>query len=260
MDSYYYADPTGNITVLAKLPEGDVSLPETAALYMQAEPDAEQVGFLSAASGDADISLTMAGGEFCGNATLSAATVFCLQHGFTTDEKTVHVRVSGAEDPVPVHIKALSDACFEGSVCMPSPTDIEPVLLEYDRAQYAFVKVEFPGITHLIFHGAIDKSTAECAAPVWCEALHADALGIIFLDEAEEALTPLVYVKSGGTLFWESSCASGTTAAGAYLRWKSNGAPVRRAFQEPAGTLTVKADADGRLFLTGRVKITQKFP
>lgn len=258
MADYYYADPTGNITVLAALPAGAASLPELAEGYMRLEPDAEQVGFLSGGSDGADISLTMAGGEFCGNATLSAAAVYCMQNGFITGERTVLVGASGAEAPVPVQVTALSDACFEGTVSMPCPTGIEPIQLFYDGIPYSFVKVEFPGITHLVFCGRMEKSAAESAAPVWCKALNADALGILFLDEQTDTLTPLVYVESAGTLFWESSCASGTTAAGACLRWKNNGASVTKAFREPAGTLKIHADSDGQLFLTGRVAITHK--
>lgn len=258
MAEYYYADPTGNITVLARLPASAASLPELAEDYMRLEPDAEQVGFLSDSSEGSDISLTMAGGEFCGNATLSAAAVFCMQNGFIAGKRTVHVNVSGADALVSVQITALSDACFEGTVSMPCPTGIEPIQLFCDGIPYSFVKVEFPGITHLVFCGRMDKSIAESAASVWCKALNADALGILFLDEQADILTPLVYVESAGTLFWESSCASGTTAAGAWLRWKNNGASVTKVFREPAGTLKIHADSGGQLFLTGRVAITHK--
>ncbi|MBO5502893.1 MAG: hypothetical protein J5969_00265, partial [Lachnospiraceae bacterium] len=64
-------DPTGNITALV---EGDVPVSrqlETAARIMQLRPETEQVGFVKL-SGE-QIQLRMAGGEFCGNASMSAA-------------------------------------------------------------------------------------------------------------------------------------------------------------------------------------------
>ena len=76
---YCLLDPTGNITILAGLPVGPEQrndLPGIAASLMEKEPSAEQVGFLGPGDGNCDLSLTMAGGEFCGNATMSAAAVF----------------------------------------------------------------------------------------------------------------------------------------------------------------------------------------
>ena len=84
----------------------------------------------------------------------------------------------------------------------------------------------------------------------------ADALGILQIDLEENTLLPLVYVRKSDTLFWESSCASGTAAAGAVLRKKSG--PGSWAFLEPAGTLKIDAPADGSLLLHGRVHLAEK--
>ena len=59
---YYYADPTGNITLLAPIPSDASDISREAAMLMQAEPSAEQVGFLGSGGPDYDISLQMAGG------------------------------------------------------------------------------------------------------------------------------------------------------------------------------------------------------
>ena len=67
--NYYLLNPTGNITLLAEKKDEMASLSELPALassLMELEPSAEQVGFLSSGDADADICLTMAGGEFCG--------------------------------------------------------------------------------------------------------------------------------------------------------------------------------------------------
>ena len=105
-NSYYYADPTGNITLLAPLSSEYADKAKEAAKLMKLEPSAEQVGFLGGSREDYDISLQMAGGEFCGNAALSAAAVFCLNAGGNSNrEKTIRVSVSGAADPVSVLIR-----------------------------------------------------------------------------------------------------------------------------------------------------------
>ena len=254
---YYYADPTGNITLLAPLPSAETSLPEYAARLMALEPSAEQVGFLSAGSGDADITLQMAGGEFCGNASLSAAAVFCLWHPESSEEtRRVLVRVSGAAQPVPVLIRQTAPASYEGTVSMPSPLSVADRSFTTDDRFYLLTAVQFEGITHLISPLPMEKQLAEAAIRQWCRELGADALGIIQLDLSSRTLTPLVYVRESETLFWESSCASGTAAAGACLRQKFG--PGSWEFAEPAGTLKIDAPPDGGLYLTGHVRIEER--
>jgi diaminopimelate epimerase len=77
---YCIFDPTGNITALVETGVEEARQPEVASLIMSRHPDVEQIGFVcfSEQNGDADVSLRMAGGEFCGNATMSAAALFAL--------------------------------------------------------------------------------------------------------------------------------------------------------------------------------------
>ena len=82
------------------------------------------------------------------------------------------------------------------------------------------------------------RDLAEKAAPVWCRHLNADALGLMFLDRDACSLTPLVYVPAAGTLCWENSCDSGTTAAGAFLAGQT-GLPFSISLRQPGGSLTV---------------------
>lgn len=248
--SYYLADPTGNVTILvdSDVPEHDRA--EIASKLMEAEPLAEQVGFLGKGTGEADIALSMAGGEFCGNASLSAAAVFCRK--CKKDGGMVRVKASGADDPVEVFIRPQQNGEYTGTVRMPLPEEIQNICLEYAGEKGNFSVVRFKGISHLICIGKMEKSFAEKAAEKWCADLGADALGIMQIDLEEKTLLPLVYVRKAGTLFWESSCASGTAAAGAYLHCLS-GESVRMEFSEPAGKLGVEAGKN-LLNLTGKVK------
>ena len=117
-----------------------------------------------------------------------------------------------------------------------------------------FPAVRFPGIVHVILEKEIAREEAEALAPALCAQLKADALGLMFLNREEESLTPLVYVPGAGTLCWETACASGTTAVGAYFAAKT-GRPVNLKLKQPGGVLEIDARPDGELILTGTVRI-----
>lgn len=248
--SFSLYDPTGNITLLVETPTPPEAQPDIAARLMALEPEAEQVGFLS---GDASApALRMAGGEFCGNASMSAAAFFAQRAGLS--EARLSLAVSGTDAPVPVAVRALPDGGFFGAVEMPRPLSVTQESLPDGGA---LPVVRFPGIAHAIVEETPDTRRAQTLAPIWCRALHADALGLMFLDRARGTLTPLVYVPAAGTLVWESSCASGTSAVGAYLS-DAAGAPVTLALRQPGGTLTVEAAPGGAPTLSGTVRLIKR--
>ena len=251
---YHVMDPTGNITILVETPVEEASQPFIAAELMHMEPDAEQVGFLTIPEGKSagmqfeshtgdqrfwDIALRMAGGEFCGNATMSAAAFYAARNNIR--EGTVTVRVSGAAEPVPVEICLAAEASalsengpvYRGTVTMPCPVAITEVKLpDYDPEETdgVYPVVHFEGIDHVILgakpapgdrcadhmNDHMNRVRAEELAPLWCRELQAEAVGLMFLNRSEGTLTPLVYVPEAGTLVWENSCASGTSAVGAW--------------------------------------------
>ena len=257
MNSYYYADPTGNITLLAPLPPDIADTGREALKLMALEPAAEQVGFLGGSGPGYDISLQMAGGEFCGNAALSAAAVFCMNScRGNYAEDTVRVSVSGAAEPVPVMIRQTGSNIFSGTVSMPVPLDISTSEFRCDGKDFSLPVVRFEGITHLLSFRPLPKQTAEKIVKEQCAAVQADALGLMQIDPDAGTLLPFVYVPKSGTLFWEGSCASGTAAAGSWLR--KNRGQGKWEFTEPAGSLIIEAPADGRLLLTGSVSVTVK--
>ena len=248
--TYSVYDPTGNVTILVSTPVPVPRQPEIAAELMRCEPTAEQVGFLSAGADGADISLRMAGGEFCGNASLCAGA-HCF---FQTGKQRLLVRVSGSDELVPVSLAQTERSCLTGCVQMPAPLSVSPISLSCGDISYSFTCVRFPGITHLVTEEALPKSTAESAVRQWCDKLKAESLGIMLYDSARQSLTPLVWVPAADTLFWESSCASGTTAIGATLAARAGGA-VSVSLREPGGVLSVSADEAGRLTLSGSVRL-----
>jgi hypothetical protein len=163
-----------------------------------------------------------------------------------------------------------SDGRLSASVSMPPALGIETVefVLETSsdtlRGDLPVVRME--GISHIIiepgsafFELLADRRDAENAARLWCEKLGAYGLGLMFLKSAEAAdeyrLTPLVYIPESATLFWENSCASGSSAVGMYLASKT-GVPVSLALNEPGGILHVESDPESGLTrLRGKARL-----
>ncbi len=247
---YSLFDPTGNITLLVETAVPIEEQPEIARRLMQLEPETEQVGFVSPAENG--VSLRMAGGEFCGNASMSAAAWWLKQNGLKKSKVLVHIW--GTESPVPVEIHECGDDVWEASVQMPLPLSVG----EENFPQNGLLPiVRFPGITHVILENGTLLGNAESLAPEWCRELGAEALGLMFLDREAGTMKPLVWVPAAGTLCWESSCASGTTAVGAFLYAKS-GREIELPLKQPGGTLGINALADGRLLLSGRISLLHR--
>ena len=251
---YSYADPTGNITILVRSFIPVEKQPELSAFLCSLEPACEQVGFIYYGDPDCDIRLRMAGGEFCGNAVMSAAALFARENGAAKNaEISVSVRSSGSAGTIPVRIRPEEDGSFTGTVKMPLPDRFETVHLFFNGIPFSLPLVRFSGICHLIFPGHFPKEDAERAVVQWARDLDAPALGLIQLDEKEHVLTPLVFVPSVNTLYWEHSCASGTAAAAYYLSQR-NGNPLAVGFKEPGGVLKAAVTNDHSLFLSGHVR------
>lgn len=280
MDRIQYCifDPTGNITALVETAVDIADQPAVAARIMEREPDVEQVGFITytgdktSAEGGVPVSLRMAGGEFCGNATMCAAALSAMRSGLQSG--TVPVKVSGTSAPFTVSLEQQAAFSYSAAVSMPPALKIGLVSLQTPgaagasesgsadeiSAMLSLPLVEMEGISHIIiepdsgFFGIKDDpALAEAILKHWCGVLGADCLGMMFLDEgaALRPMIPLVYVPGADTMFWENSCASGSAAAGMYLASKA-GSPVDVTFEEPAGRLRVESDpATGRTVLHG---------
>ena len=250
---YWYADPTGNITLLVEgsyAPEQHAAI---AGLLLAAEPRAEQVGFLTSVSSD-KVSLRMAGDEFCGNAALSSAAVSLEASGAFSG--TLTVDVFGLSGSLRADLCRSSGHCYSGCIEMPSPLEISEQVFSLSGQDHLFPVVRFPGICHILCTRPLDKASAEESIRSWCHALDAPALGIMQLDLQAGRLLPLVYVQAVYTLYWESSCASGTCAAVSWLSAKSGGDASFR-FSEPGGTLGARIE-QGRLYLSGTVALEKK--
>ncbi len=264
---YTICDPTGNITALVE-DEVEVSCqPAVASEIMALNPQVEQVGFVRLAAGvtgesEQPVVLRMAGGEFCGNATMASAALFAARAD--TERGSVWVRVCGTQGLLEVRLHAQGSSSFEGSVCMPPARGIDVVTLSFDELSGKLPVVSLEGISHIIIESGScfatlrdDRPKAEAAIRAWCSELGADGLGLMFVEGNGSScrLTPLVYIPGADTTFWENSCASGSAATGMYRCWQAS-LPVTLELEEPGGILRVESDLQqGQTWLSGRVRI-----
>lgn len=251
---YRLFNPTGNITglVLTDVPVKDQ--PMVAEFILNKEITCEQVGFVSGGTEGSDITLRMAGGEFCGNATMSTAVLYCMQEGLEKGlSKKVLVKVVGTSGLVEVNVSREGNE-YLGTVKMPKPLKVSEELFSFEGHTYKYPVVSFLGISHVIVEDSMPIYMAEHAIKLWADKLKVTGIGLILVDSERKNLRPLVYVQNPETMIWESSCASGTTAAGVYFSKKDN-APVDISFKEPGGILSIKVDEQGDLYLSGKVSV-----
>ena len=249
MTGYYKLSPTGNITALVCAPVEPALRSAIAAEIMERDGEIEQLGFLEAPESGADIALRMAGGEFCGNASLSAAALHLRCNGLSRGE--LKLSVSGVPHLISVSMRALDQGEYEGTVDMPLPLWVR----ETELGGVSRPVLRFPGLAHVIIEEGMSEAEAEANIRPWCRALGAEALGLMLLSGNE--LRPLVYVPGSDTLFWEHSCASGSAAAAAWLALPDGGGEFE--FDQPGGVLRVRVTVENgclsSIKLSGRVKI-----
>ena len=79
---YSILDPTGNITALVESEVAVERQPAAAEAIMKRHTEVEQVGFVRFDPEEGiDAQLRMAGGEFCGNASLCTAALYLMRNG-----------------------------------------------------------------------------------------------------------------------------------------------------------------------------------
>lgn len=264
---YSIFDPTGNITALVESPVDESEQRAVAVSIMARHAAVEQVGFVRLPDEkSAPAALRMAGGEFCANASMSAASLWALRLGLCEGE--LSLAVSGAEDAVAVRLKQEDESCFSAAVRMPEAREITAIPFVFEGLSGTIPLVRMEGIDHAVltpdcpFFALRDRpSAAEKAVRELCASLGAVCLGLMFLEgeSAQRRLTPLVYVPGSRTLFWESSCASGSAAAGMLLA-RQSGERTELELEEPGGVLRVESDPQkGETRLFGRTRLRGEY-
>jgi diaminopimelate epimerase/ribosomal protein S18 acetylase RimI-like enzyme len=259
---YTIIRPGGNDTCLVFASVTDVLLRKRINdVIMRAYPNVEQVGFVS---GTPQVPvLTMAGGEFCGNATRSAAAILVnMQAG-----KSVSLLVSGVDKPLTAGFNALGHAYAR----MPVYADTSRIIQVSGQDNTYIVEME--GITHYIILNSEDTSLIgdEDIKQQSYEILRRNQLtkfaaaGVMYVyrDESAWRIDPVVYVRDIDTLFRETACGSGTTALGLVLALRSEKSIINaRVIQRSGMPILVSVSYDGNTFqdavISGPVSIVRK--
>ena len=251
---YTLADPSKNYTILAdaersgipfsftESEEGRALLVSLGQQLMAAEPLAEQAGFVF----PSENTLYMAGGEFCGNAALSAAALLCRDYGAGN---RVELHVSGNSEVCRVGL-SLSDELYQCTLSL----SCAPLGIRH------FVKPCSEPLSEE------ERRLAEKEIIRFSRQQGIDACGFLFLRDSGERssagaplleMEPLVFVDSLDSLFWESSCASGSMAASAdYCKAHPEQYGIPVSLKQPGGTITVLTRKDGSLDLKNTVRLS----
>ena len=270
--AFVKVDPTQNMTILVTSAVDPAIRTDVASALMAYEGVcAEQVGFVEdVASSEAWARLEMAGGEFCGNATMSLAAYLAwerkLPDGIACD---IPLASSGAGF-VSCGVRP-DHGAFLCTLRMPEPERIKERTFSLYGRDCRFATVYLPGITHILIPrvraGDAPRTFAEDAATAWAEKIETDAFGVILYDESLCAIEPLVCVKTSGTKVWERGCGSGSAAVGAYRASLASlaslaGCRTHSRVRQPGGVIEVGAefgDPGSRcVSITGRVRIVAR--
>ena len=185
----------------------------------------EQVGFVGLANME-NPWLTMAGGEFCGNATRAAAWYY-LQGA----PGSIEIAVSGVPYKLNAGVKSSHEAWSQMPIRGKREVDAGIYLVELEgishivmmqekSKQYLDVLLDNPtedGETKL-------KNLAKNILEQY-DLLKEPASGVMLLENVNDAIKmhPIVHVKKTQTLYYETACGSGTAAVGVVLCSQNTG-------------------------------------
>lgn len=194
---YKVYNPSGNITALVI---GDnYNLNERRKIndvIMKNDSRVEQVGFVSTK----EKRLTMAGGEFCGNATRSAILYYQIQN----------------DECIKINNMSIEGGIIGNKIWCEIPINN----YKFNIVSEEIYKVELEGITIIIVGENISKKYLEKDLKKEAKNIISkynisaeDAIGVMFLEKNKNTkMYPVVWVKSINTLFLENACGSGTIA------------------------------------------------
>lgn len=239
-----FTRPAGNDTAIIwdQLDRGDY--PYIASLIQRDFSNIEQVMFVETKSQTGLVHGQMAGGEFCANATRSLAYLL------KKDENgLIEMSVSGSSLPIKTNVQVNG-----ASLKIPLKGLGTSFIKKFTNDQYA---VDMDGIVHLIcFEGDIlfnninsIKNIVEkknyIKELISTEAYqNYPACGVILArkkDSLEIEIDPFVYVRKTGTLYNETSCASGSAAVAIICAFQQGCSIQNLKILQPSG-LYMRAD------------------
>lgn len=248
MIDYVLADPSGNTTILVLNPVDSAERGTVSTQLLQpACVGAEQVGFLTMdASAGGNLRVDMMGGEFCGNASRSAAAYAAMKRGRERDE--LFVSCSGCATRLKATVQQKTENSYDATIEMPLPTTIDAVIISVDHTPRRFFRVVLPGIVHFLY---VAKGATQVHRDDFWQAVrnfavgeNYEAFGLILFDPTTQDMVPAVYVRGTDTLYWEQSCGSGSAAVAAALACMGRRNTSLR-LNQPGGIITAQAAVHG---------------
>ncbi|MCL5675703.1 MAG: hypothetical protein M1120_01085 [Patescibacteria group bacterium] len=220
---------------------------------MKKYKNVEQVGFIDLSKPE----LQMAGGEFCGNATRS--TVFLALKGLPGETE---IKVSGVNRLLKAGVSGKNTAWAQ------MPIYKNPKVISY---QDNYMIIPLYGITLVIVEKKekfINQQKAKKEALKILKQLglitSVPASGVMFLYKKNGlyAIEPVVWVRDIKTFFYETACASGTTAVGLYLSQKQIIVDSLPVLQPSCKRIYVSVKKNSQYFISakidGPIKILKK--
>lgn len=206
---------------------------------------AEQVGFIVPPSKKASVlGLEMAGGEFCGNATLSAAA-YAVYKGLAEGE-VFSIDASGTAEPIRCKVQKLDDHCYKASCIMPPAKRIHELKLNLENKTIIGQVIELDGISHFVFPEHEGFTEYPDVAAALKQLVDADAIGVIPFKTIKDdtySIKPFVHVKKVNSNVFERGCGSGSLALGMYLN-KVFGMSKRIEVVQPGGVIWVEMGSE----------------
>ena len=161
----------------------------------------EQVGFLIPSKNY----FTMAGGEFCGNATRSAAVILSE----LKNKKRIYFSTSGYKGVVKSYVHKENNKLIVKCTFSNMKICIKKIQLGY--------LVDLGGIVHILIDGEAPHDYMQLfKSTIKQYSLNRrDAVGIVWYKVLNDStvIQPIVWVREIDTLFQETSCGSGSIAA-----------------------------------------------
>ena len=239
---YKIYDPSGNITALVI---GDNYTKEQKMLInneiMKNEKNVEQVGFLSTNSSK----ITMAGGEFCGNA------IRCASMYYMDKQKEMNIQINNLilKTGIDEEQNIWSEIPIDKTKIIKLNEDIYEVILE--------------GITILVtdLKKLYKDNLKENAKTIMNKYKISDeAVGVIFKEKTEKSIKiyPVVWVRDIDTLFLENSCSSGTIATTMVESFLGNDSKQYSIMQPSGDVLKTSIIQNDKIILKGKIKTDDK--
>jgi histidine racemase len=243
--------PGGNDTALVAGIVSKDARKQINAAIMKKYSNVEQVGFYKYSQNSNIYTLEMAGGEFCGNATRALA--YLVLNGKKED---ISVRVSGTNQI----LQAGTTNDTNTYTYIPITKGLDAI----EKLKPNVYKISLDGITHVVTF--IDKKYSAEVLMDKAKAILSRtnllttsvAAGVMFVRKnscGTYLLDPVVWVREIKTIFYETACASGTTALALLLAKNNRQSTIKISVRQPSkATLTALINNSSTGFISARIE------